>query len=114
MGKTPVSVNKALMNKQNKSRSDSSTIRTSSSNSIKRTGNLHGKSTRRALAVSTNDKENVSSHAQSTSDISDDEPMECETVPHKLPRKVSPVHQFATKLSPQDYQCKLCSKVNTH
>lgn len=87
----------------------------SSSSSTQRTRIQHGNSTRRMLLASTSDKENVNNQAKATSDISDDEEqMECEPVPHQVARKTSAVHEFATKLSPQDYQCKLCSKVNIH
>lgn len=114
MGKTPLSVNKIPVNNQSKSKSNSSIIRMSSSSSIQRTRIQNGNSTRRVPLVTTRDKENVSNQTKSTSDISDEEEMECETVPHQIPRKRSAVHEFATKLSPQDYQCKLCSKVNIH
>ena len=112
MGKTPLSVNKNSINNQSKIKSDSPIVRTSSSGSIQRTRKSHGKSTRRVPLVTTSEKENIGNQTKSTSDVSDDEQMECETIPQQVPRKRSAVHEFATKLSPQDYQCKLCSKVN--
>ncbi len=89
-------------------------IKMSSSSSIQRKGNSCGNSTRRVPIVAASDKENISNKTRSSSDISDDEQMECETITQTVPRKVSPVHEFARKLTPKEYQCKLCSKVKIH
>ena len=115
MGKTPLRADKNSMNTQsNENKSCSSTIKMSSSSSIKRTGSSRNKSTRQVPIVAATDKENISNETRSSSDISDDEQMDSEPVTHKVSRKVSAVYEYATKLSSQEYQCKLCSKVKIH
>jgi hypothetical protein len=114
MEKIPLSTNKTSTNTQSKNKSDSSIIKMPFSSSIQRKGNSRGNSTRRVPIVPPGDKENVSNQTRSSSDISDDERMESQTAAHTVPRKVSPVHQYATKLTPTEYQCKFCSKVKIH
>jgi len=111
MGKTPLSTNKNSTNIQSKNKSGSSIIKMPSSSSIQRKGNSRGNSTRQVPMVLPGDQENVNNQTRSSSDISDDEQMESQTAAHTVPRKVSLVHQYATKLTPTEYQCKLCSKV---
>ena len=113
MGKTPLSTNKNSTNGQTKNKSNSSIIKTSS-DSIQRRQKPCDNSTRRVPMTTSGDKENIGSQTKSSSDISDDEQMECESITQVQPnrRKVSAVHEFATKLTPREYECKLCSKVN--
>ena len=109
MAKTPLSVNKDLMNIQNKKKSDSSTIKPSSS-SVKRKRNSNGAGKHERSVTTTTSKENVSNNTQTLSDISDDEPMDVQASSSKVNR-MSSVYEYATKLSPQEYQFKLCLKV---
>ncbi len=60
------------------------------------------------------EKENINNQTISASDISDDEQVNSRTTAQTVPRKISAVHEYATKLSPNEYQCKLCSKVKIH
>lgn len=59
-------------------------------------------------------QENATNQAKSSSDISDNERMEYETVPQKIPCQASDVHDFVKKLSAQEYQWKQCSKVKMY
>lgn len=111
MGRIPVS--KSTTAGHSKNRSDSSTVRMSPSNSIQRKGNSRGNSTRQVPLLTAIDKENLSNQTRSSSDISDDEAMESQTTSHSGPRRTSAVHEYATKLSSNEYQCKLCPKVPT-
>jgi hypothetical protein len=110
MVKAPLFVNKDLMNIQNKNKSDSPTIKPSSS-SIKRKRNSDGVDKQQVPIATTTGKENVRNNTQSMSDTSDDEPIDAQAPLPKVFRRTSPVYEHATKLSPKEYQCNLCSKV---
>jgi hypothetical protein len=111
MGRIPAS--KSTTAVHNKNRSDSTTVRMSPSNSIQRRGNSRGNGTRQVPILTATDKENLSNQTRSSSDISDDEAMESQAAPRSVPRRASAVHEFATKVSSNEYQCKLCPKVPT-
>jgi hypothetical protein len=89
----------------------------SASNSIQRKDHSRNNSTHRvpgASSLSTasvSEKDNDSSHARSPSDVSDDEETQSYVKAQTVPRRFSAVHEFATKISLVEYQCKLCSKV---
>jgi hypothetical protein len=104
-------VSKTQTTNQNKNRSDSSTTRMSSSSSIQRRGNSRGNGTRQVPMLTTANRGNLSNQTRSSSDISEDEAMDLQTNPHSVPRRASAVHEYATKLSSTEYQCKLCPKV---
>ena len=88
-----------------------------SSNTIQRKDHSRNSSTHRVpgasslTTTSASERDNDSSHARSPSDVSDDEETQSNVKAQTVPRRVSAVHEFATKLSPVEYQCKLCSKV---
>ena len=114
MGRTPLSNSTNFANSQNKNKSISSISKKSSSSSSGRTRISHTNDVRRTSIIKAANKENTNTISKSTSDISEDEQMECETVWQNKPRRTAAVHEFSTKLSAQEYRCKLCAKVKVH
>lgn len=110
MGKTTQSIKRHSTKIHSKSKSDSSATRSSSS-SIQERQNFRQKCVRSAPIIMTTPTNSMLRQARSSSDISDDESMATQPADSYVPRKVSAVHQFATKLTSSEYQCKLCSKV---
>ncbi|CAF1202668.1 unnamed protein product [Adineta ricciae] len=111
MGKVPLSTSKNLPNTQSKRKSDASIIKQPSSSSIQRRGNANSSKACRVAATASGNKENATNNSKSSSDISDDESMEAESITHTKSRQKSAVHEYASKISPNEYQCKLCSKI---
>jgi hypothetical protein len=112
MGKTSSSKNTNSTKAQLKNKSDPTTIKSSSLSSIQRKGSPGSNSTRQMTMAVVRDKENIVHHTRLSNDINDDERMESQTFTHTVPRRMSAVHEYATKISPNEYQCKLCSKVH--
>jgi hypothetical protein len=115
-----LSMHKTASNKVANSQTTEKTQTTtakSSANSIQRRGNGRNSNTHcvpRNSSLSTTsaiDKDNDSSLVRSPTDVSDDEQIRSSTEGQKVPRRVSAVHESATKLSPIEYKCKLCYKV---
>lgn len=111
MGRTPLSTNRISMNNENKTKSKSSVMNTSSLNNTQSKKKSHNNRIYQHHNVQSNNKENMENQSKLSSDISGDEEMEQETISRKMPRKLSAVHDFVKKLSSQAYECQLCLKV---
>lgn len=110
MRRTPL-YTKNSTNHQNKNKSDPAIIKTPLSNAHRKKKNSDVHRTRGESIIQACDKENIINQSKSSSDISEDEGVQMEITTQTHSRKVSPVHQFATKISSQEYHCKICLKV---
>lgn len=110
MGRTPLST-KNSTNNQIKSKSDPAIIKTPFSNAHRKKKKSDVNRTHGESIIQGCNKENIINQPKSSSDISEDEEIQMEITTQTPSRKVSPVHQFATKVSSQEYQCKICLKV---